>query len=140
MEDWAREFLDLWQANRVRIAETLCTAAEKNPYVPVKGYSVGDFVQMVDGFVAMIREELDSGGGDVRDMYMSAVVPGLIAQGQPLSVLVGQLTMNAIIVHGLLVPQASDKNREQISTFLANWYMKFNLDMVKVGLECGAAS
>jgi hypothetical protein len=138
MEAWTVEFFDLWQKNRIRIAEAVRDGVQRNPYMPVKGYTVDDLVQMVDGVTAMIREELEGGGSDVRDMYMNAVIPGLLAQGEPLSGLVGQTTMNAIVVHGLIVPQASDKNREQIGTFLTNWYSKFNLDIVRVGLDAGA--
>ena len=139
MEAWAIEFLDLWQSNRVRIAEAVRDSVQRNTFMPVKGYTVDDLLQMVDGVTAMIREELEGTGSDVRDTYMNAVIPGLLAQGEPLSGMVGQTTMNAVVVHGLIAPQASEKHRDQISTFLTNWYSKFNLDIVKVGLESGAA-
>jgi len=140
MEAWAREVVDLWRDNRVRLAEVTLQAVLQNPNMPVKAYTVEDFLQMVDGTSAMIAEELSGQGSEIRDTWLNSVIPGVLSQGQPLSGVVGQITMNALVIYNQLVPRASEENRAKISTFIINWFAKFNTDLVKVGLEFGVQS
>ncbi|MRG94792.1 hypothetical protein [Polyangium spumosum] len=135
MESWAAEVVELWKKNRIPLAERTLQALQQNPHVPVKSYTFEDFIQMVDGTGAMIAEELEARGSDVRDTWLNSVVPGILSQGQPLSALVGQVTMNAIVIYNLLVPLASEEHRAKIGSFIQNWYAKFNTDLVAVGLE-----
>lgn len=140
MEEWAQEAVELWRASREPIAKAVLEGIEQNPHLPVKKYTLDDLLQMVDGAGAMIVEELEGAGTDIRDVFINSVWPGIFAQGQPLSALVGQMTMNAVLVYNVIVPQASEKNREKIGRFYINFYVKLNLDIVKVGLECGVTS
>jgi hypothetical protein len=144
MEAWAKEAIDLWQTHRLDIVRAFHDGAAQNPHLPpddpVKNYSVEDTIQMVDGAGAMIAEDLEGRGTDIKDTYMNAVIPGILSQGQSLATLVGVVTMNAVLAYNLIVPKASPEHRDQIARFYVNWYVKFNLDMVKVGLEAGAAT
>jgi hypothetical protein len=144
MEAWAKEAIELWQTNRLEIVRAFHAGAAQNPYLPpddpVKNYSVEDTIQMVDGAGAMIAEELEGRGSDIKDTYMMSVIPGILSQGQSLATLVGVVTMNAVLACNLIVPKASPEHRDQIGRFYVNWYVKFNLDMVRVGLESGATT
>ncbi len=137
MEAWAQHFVELWQANRVHIAQGILEGIRRNPYLPVKEYSLDDIHQIFDGTLAMMTERLSGQGNDIWDTYMMSVIPGILAQGQPLSALVGQITMNAIVTHQLLVPMANDEYRDKISEFITNWYVHVNSETVKIGLESG---
>jgi hypothetical protein len=140
MEPWAREFIDLWHTRKHHIAEVVLQAIQNNPDLPVKNYSLEDIVQIFEGFIAMITEAIEGKSSDTRDTYMNTVIPGLLAHGQPLSGIVGQVTMNAVLVYKELVPYASEAHRTQIATYLTNWYVQFNADIVKIGIESGATS
>jgi len=140
MEPWAREFLDIWQARKLRIAEVVLEACQQNEDLPVRSYSLEDMVQIFEGFIAMISEALEGKSSDIRDTYMNSVIPGLLAQGQPLSGVVGQVTMNAVLVYNEIVPHASEAHRAQIATYLTNWYVKFNADIVQIGIDVGSTS
>lgn len=144
MEAWAQEAIDLWRNNTMEIVRAFHEGAENNPHLPpddpVKNYSVDDTIQLVHGVGAMIAEELEGRGTDIKDTYMLSVIPGILSQGQSLATLVGVVTMNAVLAYNLIVPKATPENREMIGRFVVNWYVKFNLDMVKVGLETGAAT
>ena len=139
MEPWAQELVDLWRSNREQIARLFQEAVDKNPDMPIK-YTLEDFLQMVDGGAAMIAEHLEGTTSDIWDTYINSVIPGILSQGQPLSGLVGQLTMNGMLIHSLLVPIASDKHRDKVGTGLINYYVKFNSEVVKIGLELGVKS
>jgi hypothetical protein len=138
MDAWAEHFVELWQANRVAIAEALLEAIKRNPNFPVKDYSMEDLHQMFDGSLAMMVEKIVGKENDIWDTYMNSVIPGLLAQGNPLSGLVGQVTMNAIVVHQLLVPIADKAYRDQISEFLTNWFVTVNGEIVRIGIACEA--
>lgn len=138
MEPWVADFLDVWQKNRIELGQLMLEAFTNNPYFPVKGYSLDEVLQVFDGVFAMMQEELLQQGTDVRDTYMNVVVPGLLAQGLPLTVLAGQTTMNAVLIDALLAPKAKKKHRAQITRFVANFYMKLNMDMMKIAMEEGA--
>lgn len=140
MEPWMAEFFAVWQKHRIEIAQLMLEAIETNPLVPVKGYSLDDALQIFDGVFAMMQEELTQAGTDVRDTYMNVVIPGLLAQGQPLAALVGQATMNAVLIDAFLTPKAKKKYRTEISRYIAKFYMKLNMDMTTIALEAGAAS
>lgn len=138
MEAWATEVLSLWTSNRGRIAEIWLDAVSKNPYLPMKTYTIDDMLQMADGMSAMMAEELQGQGSDIRDMFMNSVIPGILAQGQPLSATVGQITMNGILLYSFLVPLASEENRPHVGSFLLKFYIRMNQDIVKIGLDAGA--
>jgi hypothetical protein len=136
MEAWAQELVELWRNNRELIASVFQSAAGKNPDMPIK-YQFEDWLQMVDGGAAMVAEYLEGTTTDIWDTYINTVVPGVLSQGQPLSGVIGQLTMNGMLIHSLLVPLAADEHRELIATALINYYVKFNSEVVKIGLELG---
>jgi hypothetical protein len=140
MEAWAKEAVDLWRDNRISIAEAILEGVQQNPHLALKAYTLDDMLQMVDGGAAMIAEELEGTGMDIRDTFMQTVFPGILAQGQPLSHLVGQMTMNAVLVFNILVRKATEANRDKIARFYINWYVKLNLDIVTIGLQCGVTS
>lgn len=139
MEAWEKEAINLWRKNRTAIAEAILEGVQQNPHLAVKSYTLDDMLQMVDGGAAMIAEELEGTGFDIRDTFMNTVFPGILAQGQPLSHLVGQMTMNAILICSILSRKATKKNREKISRFYINWYVKLNLDIVNIGLTADVA-
>jgi hypothetical protein len=138
MDAWAEHFVELWQANRVAIAEAVLEAVKRNPHMPVKGYSMEDMQQMFDGTLAMMVEMIKGEEAEIWDTYMNVVIPGLIAQGNPLSALIGQLTMNGVVLHQLLVPRAREEHRDKISEFLVNFYSAFNSESVRMTYESGA--
>lgn len=139
MEPWVVEFIKVWQENRTEIAQLLLEAGETNPYAPMKGYRLEDVYQLVDGGFAMMQEELVQSGNEIWDTYMNTVVPGFLAQGQPIGVLVGTATMNAAILAAFLGPKAKKKFRAQVIRFVANFYMKLNMGMTKIAFEVAAA-
>jgi hypothetical protein len=138
MDAWAEHLVAVWQANRVAIAEAIIEAIKNNPHWPVKDYSIEDVQQIFDGLLAMIVEHIKGEGKDIWDTYMNSVIPGLLSQGNPLSAMVGQVTMNGMVLHKLLVPRADEQHRAKISEFLINYYTYLNGEMVKVALENGA--
>lgn len=137
MDAWAQHFVELWQENRVNIAQGILEGIRRNPYLPVKEYSLDDIHQMFDGALAMMMERIAGEGNDIWDTYMMSVIPGILAQGQPLSAFVGQITMNGMVLHQLLVPIAREEHRDKISEFLTNWFVHINSETVKIGLEVG---
>ena len=138
MDAWAQHFVEVWKANRVAIAEAVMAAVKRNPHYPVKEYSIEDAHQVFDGLLAMMLEHINGEGNEIWDTYVNAVVPGLLSQGNPLSALVSQCTMNGIVLHQLLVPRAHEEYRDKISEFLINYYAYLNSETVRVGLENGA--
>jgi len=135
MEPWVEEFINLWQKHRIEIAQLMLEAFETNPHVPIKGLRLEDALQLFDGVFAMMQEELLQTGNDAWDTYMSTVVPGFLAQGQPIGIMVGQATMNAVLLDSLLAPKAKKKYRTQITRFIANFYMRVNIEMTKIAFE-----
>lgn len=140
MEAWAEHFVSVWQKNRVVIAETVLEAVKRNPYLPVKDYALDDIQQIFDGTLAMMTERLIGESTDMWDNYIDTIIVGILSQGQPLSALVGQVTMNGMLVHQLLVPLAQKKYRPQISEFLIHWFISANIAIVKVGASIGNVS
>ncbi|HRI71463.1 MAG TPA: hypothetical protein PK156_44825 [Polyangium sp.] len=140
MEAWATEFITVWEKNRVQFAQAGLDAIQGNPLLPVKEYSLSDSLQFLDGTTAMMREVLTGSGTDVRDMYFNSVIPGIIAQGQPVSGFVAQVTLVAVVFASSLLPQIRKKHRDQAAKFLAEFYMEFNYQIVKIGMEMGAKS
>jgi hypothetical protein len=132
--------LELWHARKHNIAVLVVEAIKRNPILTVKDYTVSDLSQMFEGFIAMISESLEGKGNDIRETFMTTVIPGILAQGQTLNGLIGQFTMNATIVYDEIVPRASAAHREQIGTYLMNWYVGFNVESVKIGLSMGCKS
>ncbi|MDC3954537.1 hypothetical protein [Polyangium jinanense] len=137
MEAWATELLEVWTRNRDVIADTMLDATSNNPYLPVK-YTREDLMQIFDGARAMMAEDLGGESSELRDTYMNSVVPGLVAGGQPLSAIAGQIVINAIQLQSVLIPAMSEKHRNQAATFFRNWYCRMCMDTVRIGLEQGA--
>jgi len=138
MEEWANEFISVWEKNRVELAEVGLHHIQNNALLPIKEYTLADSLQLLDGTTAMMREVLEGTGSDVRDMYFNTVIPGILAQGQPVAGFVGQVTLVAIVFAGLVLPQISDKHRADGAKFIANFYMNFNYEIVRIGIEMGA--
>jgi len=137
-QPWVEEFIKVWQESRLQIAQLVLDAFETSPHTPIKGYRIEDTLQLMDGVFAMMHEHLLQTGNDAWDTYMNTVVPGFLAQGQPLGVLVGSATMNAALLASWLAPKADEKYRDEIIKFVANFYMKINMDIIKVAFEVGA--
>jgi hypothetical protein len=135
MDAWAEHFVAVWQENRVAIAEAVLEAVKRNPRYPNKTYSMEDMQQLFDGTLAMMIEMIRGEETEIWDTYMNVVMPGLVAQGNPLSALVGQITMNGMVLHQLLVPRAQEEYRSQVSQFLINFYSAFNSESVKLTYE-----
>lgn len=140
MDAWAENLVAVWTENRVTVAETILSAIKSNPYLPVKDYSLDDIQQIFDGTLAMMAERMSGQGNEIWDTYMETVIPGLLFQGQPVSALVGQVTMNGMLLHQLLVPLAEEQHRPKISEFLINWFVNVNTEIVKIGVKCGVAN
>ena len=138
MDAWEQHFVELWQTKRDVIAQAILNAAQRNPYLPVKEYQLDDVHQFFDGTLAMMRERLAGEGNDIWETYMESVIPGILSQGQPLSAFVGQVTMNAIVLHQILVPASEEEHRDKISEFLTNWFVQVNSEIVKIGIAIGA--
>lgn len=137
MEAWVDELICVWQNNRVEIAQLMLEAVETNPWIPVKGYRIEDVLQIFDGVLAMMQEELLQTGTEVRDTYMNVVIPGLLAQGQPLDALVGQATMNAVLINALISSKAKEQYRSHIARYVATFYARLNTEMMKIAKEAG---
>jgi hypothetical protein len=137
MDAWAEHFVELWQGNRVAVAEAVLKAIRGNPHFPVKDYAMEDMQQIFDGVLAMMVEQIKGEESEIWDTYMNVVMPGLVAQGNPLSALVGQTTMNGIVLYQLLVPRAKEEYREQVGQFLISFYTRFNVETVKLTYESG---
>jgi hypothetical protein len=137
MEAWASEFLEVFKGRKVPVAEVVLRGIQQNPDLPVKEYSVDDLVQMTDGFIAMMAESLEGRSTEIRDTYVNSVIPGILAQGQPLASFVGQITMNCVLIYNELIPYVSSEHREKAGWFLINWMVQYNSDIVRIGLEVG---
>jgi hypothetical protein len=137
MEAWASEFLEVFKTRKIDVAQACLRGLQRNPEVPVKNYTLDDILQMTEGFIAMITESLNGHSSDIRDTYMDSVIPGIFAQGQPMAALVGQMTMNAVLVFNEIIPSVSATHRDEAAIWLTNWYVKFNADIVRIGLANG---
>ncbi len=136
MQAWAQEFVEVWKANNRRMAEAVLKAIRQNPSIAMS-YTLEDLEQMFLGSLAMMQEELEGRGTDIRDTYINSVMPGIFAQGEKLSSLVHQVTFNAVLVYNLLIPEVSEANREDAGNYLMWWYANLNRDIILVGLENG---
>lgn len=136
MEAWAREFLDVWQANRDRIADTMLQAIADNPHLPVK-YSRQDVMQIFDGVRAMIEEALVGQSTELWEMYFDTVLPAMFAGGQPVGALAGQVVINSMLLQSVLIPAMSAENADKAATFFRNFYCKICMDSVKIGILQG---
>jgi hypothetical protein len=135
MEAWAQELLDIWQTHKVEISQAILDGIERNPGLPIKPYKMDDMLQLTEGFIAMMREDLEGGSKAIWETYMNTVFPGVLAQGQPLSALVGQITMNAVICYNVTMRYASPEHRDQMGPWLTNWYVAWNSEIVRIGQE-----
>lgn len=138
MEAWAKEFIKVWEKNRVLMAEVGFLHLKNNPLLPINEYTLNDATQFLDGTTAMMKEELEGTGNDVRDMYFNTMVPGVLAQGQSTSGFVSQVTLVAVVYASIVLPQMSKKHREKSAIYLATFWGNFNHVIVKTSIEMGA--
>jgi hypothetical protein len=139
MLPWAQELMDTFKARNSEISAMIVRACEQNP--DMKGrFTLSDAEQMMLGVQAMMIEELDERGNDVRDTYMNTVIPGIISQGGEanqatmLCALVSQVTFNAVLVYNDLIPRLSAAHQDDASYFFCWWYARLNAEITQVGL------
>jgi hypothetical protein len=129
MEPWAKEVLQVWKDNIRLISEAIITASETNPAVAGK-YTVEDIAQMMLGVHAMMAERLGEGNGEVYDTYINTVIPGILAQGEKLSVLVRYVALNGMMSSHSIAPLLSSEHRDAGVAFVQNWWAEHVCDIV----------
>jgi hypothetical protein len=82
-----------------------------------------------------MQEDLAGASRDIRDTFFPYVFGSMVSNGENLSAICAQITLNSVVTHLQLVPQISPENQELAALYLRKFWAKFNMEIVEAYLR-----
>lgn len=94
-----------------------------------------DVEQMIDAFIALLVEALETDSREVRTFFLGTVIPGLVSAGAPASSLLGGAVEFAILTSVDVAAELPKEERKPAQLWFARFFNAYLTEMVQVAEE-----
>jgi hypothetical protein len=116
-------------------ATAIAAASIPRPSAPTGAAGSDDVVQMVDGFLGLLDEELTPGPKERRAFFLETVIPSLVQTGlDPWALLQGSIYFSIVLCHGL-ASAAAPADHDAAVARLGHFFAGYLEDMGRIAMK-----
>ena len=109
-------------------------AVGDTPEMAARGYGEEDLRQLLNGFEALLVEELGGGGG-TREFFIGTAIPAMVADGQSPASLVQGAAMFGALVTSEIASRVDADARDDARVWLASFFGAYCRDVLVAATE-----
>lgn len=128
------ELARAFRENHDLLLATARTAMAENPDAP-EGVTETDLEQLINGFQAVVLEDLEQTAARVRDVFIDDVVSVSVALGQSPGQLARSAAIYGVLLSHVLVERIEPDARDAALRWLARFWGAWSHDVVQRALE-----